>query len=132
MNRNPAIQNTGLLAWDGTTGIARDISTHINFGFTFEATAPIAADAVFKFQSAPASAANKCLPGAFTDILAPADCRAPAVGTASIITIPAGTVDGQVCSGTIPCTGDGKFIRIVSVSGDTANLRITLILQGPK
>jgi hypothetical protein len=131
MIRNPAIQNTGLVAFDGTIATYRDVSRHVNFGFSFEATAEISVDAVFKVQSAPASAADRCFPGAFTDVLAVADCKSPAVGALSTFTIPAGTLRGSVCSGTIPCA-NGSFIRLVPVSGQTTGVSAVLILQGPK
>lgn len=131
MNSNIGLQTTGLIAWSGTTSFPRSLGTHTRFAFSFEARAAITADAVFHVQSAPPSAADKCLPGTFTDVKEVAVCVAPAVpaGVATI-TIPAGTLAGAVCSGTLPCKPD-EFIQLVPISGDTANVRIVLLLQGP-
>jgi hypothetical protein len=131
MNSNIGIQTTGLLAWSGTAATARSLSSHTRFAFSFEALATIATTAVFKVQSAPASAVDKCLPGTFADVNEVAICAAPAVpaGVAQV-SIPAGTLIGAVCSGTLPCK-PGEFIQLVPVSGDTANIRAILLLQGP-
>lgn len=130
MNPIPNIQNVPLLAWAAGAPIARDITKHIRFGFTCEVTADIATDAVFKFQSAPASVADPCIPGAWTDVEEVAICSAVAVGTPARVIIPAGTKAGAICHFTLPCRPN-KFIRIDDVSGDTANTRITINLSGP-
>jgi hypothetical protein len=133
MNFNPAIQVAGLVAWDGAAATPRDVSTYNNFGFTFEVTADITTDAVFTFQSAPASAANPCVPGSFSDVNAVVICLQPwavPVGTLASVMIPAGTKAGQVCRGTLPCKPD-KFLQMKAVSGDTAKVHAVMLLQGP-
>jgi hypothetical protein len=131
MNFLPTVQNVASIAWDGTASSPKDVTAFNNFGFSFEVTAAIAADAVFKFQSAPPSAADPCVPGAFTDVVAIARCVTPAVGALETITIPAGTVVGSLCAGSIPCKS-GKFLQIVPVSGTTANVKVTMTRQGPQ
>lgn len=129
-NKLPNVQNMPVLAWMGGTPYPRNIVRHIFFGFTFEVTADIAADAVFKFQAADASVADACVPGAFTDIPAFADCiGATAMGLAQV-TIPAGTKKGTFCHATLPCR-DGEFVQPVAVSGDTANCIVTMCLSSP-
>jgi hypothetical protein len=124
------VQNSPSRAWDGTTSYPKDVVAYNNFGFSFEVLTTLAADAVFKFQSAPPSAADPCVPGTFTDIVAIARCTTPAVGALETITIPAGTVAGSSCSGTIPCKA-GKFVQIVGVSG-AANVFVTMLRSGPQ
>lgn len=132
MLHNPAVQNHAKLAWDGATALPIDLSTHINFGFQIETTGLIAVAAVFKVQAAPASLADPCLPGVFVDVDEMATCNGPVVPGAKMeFTIPAGTPIGQVCSVGIPCRPN-KFIKLVSVSGDVANVDIFGIMQGPR
>lgn len=130
MNPIPNVQNVPVMAWDGTAATARDITKHTRFGFTFEATADIAADAVFTVQSAPPSAADPCVPGAFTDVEEVPICTAVAAGTLAQITIPAGTKKGAICHAGLPCRPD-KFIKLVAAGGDTANLIGLMVLSGP-
>ena len=130
MNSNPGIQNNGTLAWDGTTAAAKDITKYVHFGWVFEVVGAIAADAVFKVQSAPASAGNPCVPGAFTDVPAVGICEAPAQGALAQVTIPAGTPVGTTCAVAVHCRPD-QFVRLASVSGTVANVRAVLIRQGP-
>lgn len=129
---NIGIQTAGTVAWDGTAAFEADIRHYIRFGWVFEVTADIVADAVFKVQSAPSSVADPCVPGRFTDAEAIGTCQSPVLeGTAASVTIPAGTKAGTVCSGTIPCR-PGSFVRLASVSGDTADVKAVLLRQGPK
>ena len=130
MNPIPNIQNVPLLAWDGAAATARDITKHTRFGYTFEVKADIGTDAVFGFQAAPASAADPCAPGAFTTVEEVPICTAVAAGTPARLTIPAGTKAGAVCHATLPCRPN-KFLRLVAVSGDTANVVGVMVLQGP-
>lgn len=129
---NPAIQNVVSRAWDGTTAYAADVVDFVSFAWSFEVVTAIATDAVFKVQSAPASTGDPCVPGTFTDVPAIATCAGEAVpaGTLAEIRIPAGTPVGSICSGTIPCRPD-KFLRLASVSGDTANVRAYMLRHGP-
>lgn len=130
MNFLPNVQNVALLAFAAGVSYPRDISKHNNFGFTFEVFADLTADTIFKFQSAPASLADKCVPGVFTDVLEVAICKTPAVGAITQVTLPNGTKAGAICAGTIPCKPN-RFVQIVAVSGETVDVRITMVLQGP-
>lgn len=131
MNHNPAIQNTVKRAWDGAAAYPADITQHLYFGFSFEIINTLAADAVFKVQAAPASVGDPCVPGAFTDVEEIAKCMGEAVpaGTLAEIRIPAGTLAGAICSGTIPCFPN-VFVRLASVSGDTDDVRAYHVLHG--
>jgi len=131
MNSIPNIQNTPVLVWDGATAIERKIVGYIRYGFTAEAIADIATDAVFKFQAAPPSAADTCAAGTYIDVEEVAICTAPAVGALEEVIIPAGTKKGQLCHFTLPCWPD-TFLKLAAVSGDTANLRVCMVLSGPK
>src|SRR5262245_35000763 len=99
MNSNVAMQNIGVLAWDGAAAYPRDIRQYIRFAWTFEVTAAVAADAVFNIEAAPPSAADPCLPGTFVAVPEVAICDRPAVPAAqATVTIPANTAIGTVCS----------------------------------
>lgn len=130
MNSNPGIQNNATVAWDGTTYRPGDISKHVNFGWSFEVIAALAADVVFTVQSAPPSAGDPCVPGAFANVPRVAICMSPLVAGTASFTIPAGTPVGTVCAGTIPCRPD-KFVRLQSASAEAADVRAVLIRQGP-
>lgn len=131
MNTNVGIQNVGTVAWDGVAARAYDIRKFVRFGWSFEVIAPIAVDAVFNIEAAPASDADPCVPGTFAPVPEVAICDRPAVPAAqATITIPAGTPVGTVCAGTIPCRPNA-FVRISPASGDTADVRAVLIRQGP-
>lgn len=131
MNSNPGIQNTATIGWDGTASRPMDVRKYVRFGWSFEVIAALAADTIFKVQAAPPSEADNCVPGAFTDVEAVPVCMAPiAAGTLATFTLPAGTAVGTVCSGTIPCTPNA-FVQIVPVSGDTADVRVVNLRQGP-
>lgn len=129
--RNYAIQDSPRIVWDGAVSRPIDVRKYVGFAFSFEVTTTLAADAIFEFQAAPASDADRCLPGAFTAIPEIASCADEAVGTTSRVTIPAGTTVGTVCSGTIKCRS-GMFIRAISVSGPTDDVLIAAVLHGPK
>jgi hypothetical protein len=121
-----------LIAWDGTTSYFRDISGFVSFGFVFETRTAIATDAVFNIQYANASDADPCLPDTFQPVEEISICDRPAnPGPQATVTIPAGTLAGTICAGTIPCK-PGKFILLVSASGDTANVLATMSFYGPK
>lgn len=131
MNTNVGIQNVGSVAWDGLVSRAYDIRKFVRFGWSFEVIAALAADTVFEVEAAPASDADPCVPGDWADVPEVSICDLPAVpGAQSLITIPAGTPIGTICAGTIPCRPNA-FVRIVPVSGDTADVRAVLIRQGP-
>ena len=132
MNHNIGIQTAGTVAWDGAAAFASDITKWNQFGWSFEVTADIVTDAVFKVQAAPPSAADKCVPGVFEDVPEIAICKEPAAaGALAQVTIPAGTKAGTECAGTIPCRPNA-FVRLASVSGDTANVKAVLLRQGPQ
>lgn len=129
---NPAIQNVVSRAWDGAAAYPADVRDFVSFAWSFEVVTTIAADAVFKVESAPKSDADPCVPGAFEDVEAIATCSGEAVpaGTLAEIRIPAGTLAGSLCSGTIPCR-PGQFLRLSPVSGDTANVVAFMLRHGP-
>lgn len=130
MNHNPGIQNTGLIAWNGTTSFIRKITDHNNYGFVFEVVGALAADAIFKFNSHPPSAGDPCVPGDATIVDEIQICQAPIVpGTDAEFRIPANTPIGTVCSVALACYPD-EFISLQHVSGG-ANVRAVLILNGP-
>jgi hypothetical protein len=131
MQNLPNVQNQAIVVWDGANSFPIDISGHIQFGFSFQVVATVATDAVFKVQSAPASIADDCVPGAFTDVDAVPICRELTPGALATFTVNAGTPIKTVCPGTIPCRPN-KFLRLVSVSGPTANVKVCAVLQGPK
>jgi len=128
---NVAIQNVGTLAWDGTTAFNADTRKHTRFAWSFEVTDTIVVDAVFNVQAAPASDADNCAPGTFANVKETPLCDQGDASADLTITIPAGTPAGTVCGGTIPCKS-GAFIRLVSASGDTGNVRAVLVRNGPK
>lgn len=135
MNHNVGMQHLPLAAWTGTAAIPRDITKWNYFGFSLEATAAITTDAVFKFQAAPGTDADPCVPGTFVDVkeIPLCDKNVTADDTATV-TIPAGTPAGQVCTFTIPCRPN-KFVQLVPVAtgaGDVAKLRGSIVLSGPQ
>lgn len=129
---NPAIQNRVARAWDGAASYSKDITDFVSFGFSFEVIAAIAADAHFKFQSAPPSDADPCVPGVFTDVPAVATCMGETIvpGTLAEVIIPAGTPVNSICSATIPCRNDA-FLRIVGTTGTIASVWAYWVLHGP-
>jgi len=130
MNINVASQNNGLIAWTGLASRPIDIRQHINFAFTFEVTADLAADAVFKAQSAPASDADPCLPGAFTDVPEVLTCMqfGPPDPTTGFV-IPSGTKKGAICTATLPCRPDA-FVQLVGTGA--ATVLAVAVLGGPR
>lgn len=132
MNNNPAIQSPGVIAWDGAASTPFDVQRYNEYGFSFRVTTDVAVDAVFKLQSAPASAADVCVPDAFVDVDAFGSCQSPAeVGELAQVIIPAGTVAGTVCAASFPCRPN-RFMQLVPVSGDTANVQVVAVLHGPR
>lgn len=131
MNHNVAIQNVPTVAWNGTASRAYDIRKFVRFAWAFEVIAELGADTVFKVQAAPPSEADPCLPGAFADIPDVSLCdRYGQSGPQATITLPAGTPVGTICTGTIPCRPNA-FVQVVPVSGETADVRIAMVRQGP-
>ena len=133
MNLNYATQHQGRVAWDGLASVPIDIRRHVGYSFTFEATADVVANAVFKVEAAPADVANVCVPGAFGPVEEVAYCELwpAAPGAQATITIPAGTKAGTVCTAALPCKPDA-FVRLVAGSGDTGKVRAIAILSGPR
>lgn len=130
MNHNPGIQNTALIAWNGTTSFPRKISDHNYYGFVFEVVTTLAADAIFKFNSHPPSDADPCVAGAATLVDEIQICQAPIVpGTDAQFIIPTGTPAGTICSVALACYPD-EFVSLQHVSGG-ANVRGVLVLNGP-
>jgi hypothetical protein len=131
MNLNVASQNNGIVAWTGAAARPIDIRRHVNFAFTFETTADLAADASFKVQAAPASDADPCLPGAFVDVPEVLTCltwgQIPDPTTGFII--PNGTKAGTICTATLPCKPDA-FIQLVGTAA--ASVLAVAVLGGPR
>lgn len=131
MLTNVGMQNRGLVAWDGAAGLPRDIRRYVNFGFTFEVVAPLAADTILKVQAHDPSPTDNCVAGPARDVPEISICDVPAVpGPVSQFTIPANTPVGTVCVGTIPCR-PAAFVSLAGVSGDIADVKATIVLSGP-
>lgn len=134
MNLNYGVQHPSKIAWSGTAAAPIDIRPYVGFSFTFETTADIAADTIFKVQAAPPDDADPCIPGAFIDVPEVLTCVASwgvVPAPHSEILIPAGTKKGSLCTGTLPCKPDA-FVQLAAVSGDTATVRATAGLHLPK
>lgn len=131
VQRNYAIQNQPRVAWNGTASRPIDIRKHIGFAFSFEATADLAADAVFNIEYAMPDEADPCIPGAWAPVPEMATCDSVAEpGPQASVTLPAGTAAGTVCTGTIHCRS-GAFIRLVSGGGQVADVLVAAVLHGP-
>lgn len=131
MNANPGIQNVATVAWDGLVSRPYDIRKFVRFGWSAEVIAALGADTVFKVQAAPPSDADPCVPGAWAEVPEVPVCERPAnPAPTSTITLPSGTPIGTVCAFTIPCRPNA-FVRLVAVSGETADVRVAMIRQGP-
>lgn len=129
---NIGVQTVGTIGWDGITSYYMDTRKFIRFGWVFEVTGVIAVNAVFRVQYANPLPADPCSPGPFQNALAVGNCAVtPAANAIAEVVIPAGTPVGTICSGTIPCK-PGAFMRVVSVSGTTANVKVVNQRQGPK
>lgn len=120
---NDSGSTTGLIMWDGAASTARDLSISAGFHVDFEVTATLAADTVFEFQEMPALASDNCQPDVAqaAAVLEGVLCDPKAAASAARITIPAGTVAGSVCSGRPSCFTK-RFVRVVAISGGTANV----------
>src|SRR5262245_29781706 len=131
---NQGMQNQGAVAFAAAAAAspAIDLRQHVNFSFTANTTAAIVVDAVFNIQAAPPSDADPCVPGAFADVPEVVICSLPAQpAAASHFTIPAGTPAGSMCSVYMPCKPDA-FVKVLPVSGDTANVQVVAGLHGPR
>lgn len=126
---NIGVGMTGTIAWDGAASRPFNILTHTRFGFSVEITADIAVDAVFNAEAAAPSPADKCVPDTFAAVADPGTCSEAAVAQASLV-VPAGTVAGTILSGTLACR-PGAFVRMVAAGGDTANVLIVALREGP-
>lgn len=133
MQSNVGIQHSGVLIWTGSATIPRDIRKHTRFAFVFEVFGVVDVDTVFQVQAHNPSPSDNCVAGAAFDVDAIATCAnflQPGPEPAQIL-IPANTPIGTVCSGTIPCR-PGAFLSLAAESGDTQNVRVVLILDGPR
>lgn len=131
MNSNVGIQNSGLIAWSGSTAVARDISNHVRFGWVFEVKVALEEDVVFTVKGHPRSDVDPCLPGTAFDVEEIPTCEGPMStdGKARFV-IPAGTPAGSVCAGTIPCH-PAPFVSIALESGTGTSVDVVLVRQGP-
>jgi hypothetical protein len=131
MNSNIGVQTSGTVAWDGAAATPGDLRRFVQFGWSFEVTAPIVADAVFFFEAAEPSDANICAPGPWSAVEAIATCHGGInAGESATVTIPAGTPVGSVCAATLPCK-PAAFVRLASAAGDTDSVVAVLLRQGP-
>ena len=133
MQFNVALQNPALIAWDGTTGTARDTIRFNQFAFTFEVVSALSADAVFNVMYHDPTEADPCLPGPAVAVPEVSICSRPAVaGPQATVTIPAGTPVGSVCVGTLPCR-PGRFVSLAlaSAAPTGAAVRATIVFNGP-
>lgn len=131
MNHNVGMQHPAVLAFDGAASIFRDITRHNYFGFTAEVTADLTADTVFQIVAADGTEADPCVPDTPFNVKEIPLCD-PLItpDTDAIVTFPAGTPAGTLCSFTIPCR-PARYVSIAAVSGDTDNMRVCLTLSGP-
>jgi hypothetical protein len=131
MNLNTSIQHEGIVAWSGTAARPIDIRHHVNFSFTFEVTADLAADNVFDVESAPPDTADPCVAGAFVPVPLVPRCDEHGLTGVSTITLPAGTLKGSICKATIPCRPDA-FVQVLGKTGGIASVLAVAVLSGPK
>jgi len=131
MQSNVGIQNQGVVAWDGTLAFPRDITKHVRFGFVFEVIATLGADTTFNIVAAGESPADPCLPGPFSPVPEISICDIPAVALPqAAVVLPAGTLAGTICAGTIPCRPN-KFVALSAAGGETGSVRAVMVRQGP-
>jgi hypothetical protein len=131
---NPAIQNTGILMWDGVSAAPVQINKHIRFGFSFQVVTALTADTTFNAVAAPPSDADICVPGTFVPVLEVPRCEmgvSAAPGPQAGFVLPAGTPAGSICTATLPCKPD-TFLGLQAAGGETGQVRAVIILQGPK
>jgi len=129
---NYAIQNQGIIAWDGAAGAPVDIRHHIGFGWTLQVMVDLANDTIFNIKAAPASPADPCLPDAWYPVAEIVICDRPAVPQPqATILLPAGTTAGSICTATLPCKPDA-FVLLEGAGGDVGSVRGVAILSGPK
>jgi len=130
-NTNVGIQSPGVLAWDGLNAYAHSLVEYTNFGWVFEIVNTLIGPTVFTVQSAPPSAADPCVPGIFTDVDEIPTCSFVGTPGVATITLDAGTPAKTLCAATLVRIPD-KFVRLVPVSGNTADVRAVLVRTGPK
>ena len=133
MNFNTAIQNAGVIAWDGTAAHPVDIRNYNSYAFSFTVTADLAADTIFNVQSAPPSGADPCVPGTFVPVPEVLTCTAnwgAVPGPQASIMLPNGTKKGSICAAALPCK-PGAYVQLAVGSGDTAKVQAVAILSGP-
>lgn len=131
MRYNVGAENPSAIAWDGTAAKERPITGFLSYSIVVEVTDAITADAVFNLQMAKPSEANPCVAGVFADVPQPEVCgEVPADADRTLITIPAGTPVGSLCSFTPHCS-PASFVKLVAVSGDTAKTTATISYGRP-
>ena len=131
---NTAIQNPGVLQWDGAASIPVDLRNYVKFGLTFQVLADLAADTIFNVTAAPPDAVDPCIPGPFAPVEEVLTCSA-SFGAVPLpqatIMLPAGTVKDSLCMASLPCK-PGAFLGLEAGGGDTANVRVVTTLSIPK
>lgn len=135
MHGNPAINSSALVAWTGTAAIPRNITTHTRFAFQIEVQTTLSAPAVFNVVAYDALPTNPCAhdPASATPVLDIGKCyglQSSPAPAAAVVTIPAGTAAGSICSFVPRCAGK-KFVGLVAVSG-AANTLGTIVQTGRK
>jgi hypothetical protein len=134
MNLNYAAQHQAKVMWTGLANAPIDLRQHIGFSMSINVLAAIGADTTFKFESAPPSDADPCVPGAWTAVKETLICSsnwgAEPLDDATLL-IPAGTPAGSMCTAALPCKPDA-FIRAIVGAGETADVQIIAVLSGPK
>jgi len=130
VNSNIAVGTIGTIAWDGTNSFHANLLEHNRFAWSFNVVTDLTADTVFTVQSAPPSAADPLVPGAWTNVTETLQCDSTGAAGDATITLPAGLVAGTIVAATIAVRPD-KFVRLVATSGDTANVQAVLLRQGP-
>ena len=125
--------NSGINTHAADALTANDISRYAQASFSLQVTGAIAADAVFNVMYHDDDGTGA--PGAAQQV-ANRDLDTQWLGSAgtttnATITVPAGTAVGTFVGAGL-MGKPGKFVSLVAASGDTANVRATTLLEGPR
>jgi hypothetical protein len=131
---NTAIQNPGVLLWDGISSAAVDLRHYVKFGLTFQVMTDLTADTTFNVLAAPPDAADPCIAGPFAPVEEVLTCSA-SFGAVPLpqatITLPAGTTKDSLCMAALPCK-PGAFLALAAAAGETDRVRVVTTLSLPK
>lgn len=129
---NVGTQYPSRIAWNGTAGNPIDIRQFNWFAWTFEVGTDLTADTIFNVMAHNPLPTDVCAPDAPFPVEEVSICDIPAVpGPQATITLPAGTVAGTLCSGTIPCR-PAAFVSLAAAGGDTSFVNAAITLGGPR